>query len=141
MNTRLLSPRARASGATTRRLWHFNFLGITLLFCIGIGGLLVPAKNETRDRRLPAHQLAADARTLGAALRYLFVAEEEATSEVTISATGRVAIAEVSTLPSQTNVVDRRNGEQIFTNASGIGILKPGDNLHSSAGRFDSKAS
>src|SRR5258707_1316924 len=72
MNTRLLSPRARASSATTRRLWHFNFLGVTLLFCIGIGGLLVPAKNETRDRRLPAHQLAADARTLAAALRYLF---------------------------------------------------------------------
>src|SRR5688572_18445413 len=73
MNTPPFNQRIKTRSPKSGLLWQLGLAGVLPLLALGAALLLPPVKNETGNNfRRPAGQLKADARTVVAALRYLF---------------------------------------------------------------------
>jgi hypothetical protein len=73
MNTPPFNQRIKTRSPKSALLWPLGLAGVLLLLGLGAALLPPPVKNEAGNNfRRPAGQLKADARTVVAALRYLF---------------------------------------------------------------------
>lgn len=94
MNTTPLCQSTRTRSAKSALLWPLTLAGVMLFLCIGVGLQLPPTQtNSGKSFPMPPGQLQADARTVGAALRYLLEPERDVEMHPAIFSAGAAAVA------------------------------------------------